>query len=162
MDIHYIHYPYGALPKRMQPDTNEPLVVAESLSTSLNSAHFPLKILANFKPYKSSKSTPSRSCLDAFESDLWNRYILQLSLLEPNLYYAATALVGNGACSNCLLRSKGVCCNVQGRVAARPSRQAGKQVAVGGAGFGRVGINQGRCTVEEADPRRVVGRNRAE
>jgi hypothetical protein len=27
-----------------------------------------------------------------FESDLWNRYILQLSLLEPSLYYATTAL----------------------------------------------------------------------
>jgi hypothetical protein len=27
-----------------------------------------------------------------FESDLWNRYILQLSLLEPSLYYATAAL----------------------------------------------------------------------
>ena len=27
-----------------------------------------------------------------FESDLWNRYVLQLSLLEPSLYYATTAL----------------------------------------------------------------------
>jgi hypothetical protein len=106
--------------------------------------HFSLlEILANSKLYNSSKSTPSRSCLDTFESDLWNRHILQLSLLEPGLYYATTALVGNWARSNCLLQSKGACCNVQGRVAARgrkrPSRVAGKQVAVGGVVQGTTG-----------------------
>jgi hypothetical protein len=70
---------YEQSPRRMQPDNNEPFVVAESLSTSLNSALSLLEILANSKLYNSSKSTPSRSYLDTFESDLWNRYILPLS-----------------------------------------------------------------------------------
>jgi hypothetical protein len=73
---------------------NKLSMVAHSASPTLNPTVLPsrnpceLQALQFFQDYTVSQLS------GYFESDIWNRYVLQLSLVEPSLYYATIALAG--------------------------------------------------------------------
>jgi Fungal Zn(2)-Cys(6) binuclear cluster domain len=83
---------YEQPPAWKKPDTNEPSVTTEGALTTLSPASLPSGNPCERLALEFFQVRTISQLSGYFESDLWNRYVLQLSLLEPSLYYATTAL----------------------------------------------------------------------